>query len=150
MTFFQGMIDRYGNRHEDVWCRCWWCHWEGVKEYQLAILNEVHPYIRMTLSHDTHWYCTWCLHLDEPTLRPNNRDRCHEWLLQAFPRSRIAHIHPPILRLIAEYLTDNVQGGDKILCGVTPDPQPDSDNSDVELYEFLDNLPPGVYLGRRN
>ena len=110
-------------------------------------MNEVHPDIRMNLSHDTHWYCTWCLHLDEPWLRPNNRDRCHEWLLQAFPRSRIAHIHPPILRLVAEYLADNVRGGDKILC-----PPPDAIDSDIEIdteidsdpefSEFCRNLPP--------
>jgi len=133
MTFYCGMIDRYGNPIQDAWCRCWWCHWEGVKDYKLAILNEVHPDIRMT-RHDIHWYCTWCLHLDEPWLRPNNRDRCHEWLLQAFPRSRIAHLHPPILRLIAEYLADNVRGGDKMRCPPTPSSTPtiSSDSFDTD------------------
>ena len=109
------------------------------------------PYIRMRPSDKTgelKWYCTWCFDLDEPTLRPNNRDRCHEWLLQAFP-SRMAALHSPILRLIAEYLADNVRGGDKILC-----PQPDAIDSDSEIgseidsdpefSEFCRNLPPYV------
>ena len=114
-------------------------------DYQIFVVHEVDPYIRMRPSDKTgriHWYCTWCFDLDEPTLRPNNRDRCHEWLLQAFPRSRIAHLHPPILRLIAEYLADNVRGGDKILCPPPPPNPIDSEiDSDPEFSEFLDNLP---------
>ena len=145
----------YGYPIEDNWIRCWWCHWEGVKEYNVFERDQADPYIRMRWSNETgelRWYCTWCFDLDEPTLRPNNRDRCHEWLLQAFPRSRIADLHPPILRLIAEYLADNVRGGDKILCP-PPDPRVDPNYIDSEIdsdHGFLHNLPPieGGYVFR--
>ena len=101
----------------------WWCDWEGVRDYRHNPWeHEVDPSIRLRPSSKTgelKWYCDWCFDLEEPRLRPNNRDRCHELLLQAFPRSRIADLHLPILRLIAEYLADNVRGGDIVECSLT-------------------------------
>ena len=79
--------------------RCEWCGWWGYfgphVAYKYRLINMPS---RGTL-------CLWCWDLDEPHMRPHNRDLCHEWLLQVF---RTTPLYPDVHRQIAEYLAKNM------------------------------------------
>ena len=83
---------------------CDWCGWWGYfgpgvpAKYELRDVNRCGELFVL---------CLRCFKLDEPPWRPNNRDRCHEWVVKVCRGSRIAALSPPIQRLIAEMLAEN-------------------------------------------
>ena len=64
--------------------------------------------------------CMRCLELEEPPWWPNNRDMCHEWLLQEFRKTALPPLDTHICRRIAEYIAENmpdVAEDHPVICG---------------------------------
>ena len=85
----------------DEWFQCDWCQWWGYfsseempEKYELLDIDGVG------------YLCLRCFQADEPPWRPNNRDRCHGWMINLFA-NRLGGENGTT-RLIAEFLADNV------------------------------------------
>ena len=84
----------------DEWYQCGWCGWWGYFSAEEVPLK----------------YCLWgplpkcerCIDLAEPPWRPNNRDRCHEWLLKVSHKTRMAKLDTYTVRIIAEFIAKNI------------------------------------------
>ena len=93
-----------GSFANDEWYQCHWCGWWGYfggadVPDKYVLLDVDGPSLCLL--------CMRCVWLDEPPWWPNNRDRCHEWLLQVFRTNRTAASVINTHREIAEYLADN-------------------------------------------
>ena len=87
------------------WCdrcnyseRCEWCGWWGYFGWHHTEKYRLIHGSRGTL-------CLPCWYIEEPHVRPHNRDLCHSWLLQMFRTP--TPLAPDVHRLIAEYLAKN-------------------------------------------
>ena len=93
----------------DDWYVCEWCGWWGYlagpdvsdkyKLYEAHVWKNV-PFATLL--------CMRCLELEEPPWWPNNRDMCHEWLLQEFRKTALPPLDTHIFRRIAEYIAENM------------------------------------------
>ena len=92
------------------WLKCRWCGWDSW--YSDWIDSEEGAPLIFKLWGPYGLYrrgplCDRCHQLKEPPWRPDNRDRCHEWLLKVPHKSRMAKLDTNTLRIIAEYLAEN-------------------------------------------
>ena len=82
------------------WFQCDWCGWWGY------FSNEEMPEKYELIDVDmVGFLCVRCFGSREPPWRPNNRDRCHRWMIHLFANSLDGD--NGTTRLIAEFLADN-------------------------------------------
>ncbi len=86
-----------------AWYKCTWCGWWGYFDSKEAPLK----YKLLGHMDGIGELCDRRDQLKEPPWWPNNRDRCHEWLLKVFRKSRMAQLCTYTQRNIAEYLAEN-------------------------------------------
>ena len=80
---------------------CDWCGWWG---YAGPMVPARFMIVESGKNGKLLGFCLRCIKLDEPPWWPNNRDRCHEWLLQVF---RTTELNTDVQRTIAEMLASN-------------------------------------------
>ena len=87
----------------DTWTQCGWCGWWGICDASDPDFDEEDAVVRTNAAGTD--LCCWCrqLGLPSPPERPNNRDRCNNWLVQM----RLFRLPEDVLRRVACFIACN-------------------------------------------